>query len=91
MSRFNFSKIVPDAPDKPEASTATIDAVADRHNFISREPAQRVKRSRMEGPIEVLSVKGPLEVMNRFKTYANEEGHSSYWQALDTLLRSVGR
>lgn len=91
MSRFNFSKIEPDAPDVPAPSTAAIDAIADRHDFSSREPVRRVKRSRIDGPIEVLSVKGPLEVMNRFKTFCNEEGHSSYWQALDTLLKGVGR
>lgn len=91
MSRFNFSNIKPDESDAPTPSTAAIDAVADRHDFVSREPMQRVKRSRMEGPIEVLSIKGPLEVMNRFKTFCNEEGHSSYWQAMDTLLKGIGR
>jgi hypothetical protein len=91
MSRFNFSKITPDALDAQAPSVAAIDAVADRHDFVSREPAQRVKRSRIDGPIEVLSVKGPLEVMNRFKTFCNEEQHSSYWQALDKLLKGVGR
>ena len=45
----------------------------------------------MNEPIEVLSIKGPLSVMNRFKEYANAEGHTSYWTAIDALLRRAGR
>jgi hypothetical protein len=29
--------------------------------------------------------------MNRFKEYANAEGHTSYWTAIDALLRRAGR
>jgi hypothetical protein len=65
--------------------------VAERHEFISREPTRRIKRVRSNEPIEILSVKGPLSVMNRFKQYANDEGHASYWTALDALLKQAKR
>jgi hypothetical protein len=90
-----FAKIKPQTEPKPAPATETLklDAIADKHEFVSREPATRVKRERVRnqtGPIEVLSVKGPLDVMNRFKDYCNAQGHSSYWQAIDALLRKAG-
>ena len=78
-------------PAAPSEPVETIDEVAERREFKSREPVTRVKRVRMNEPIEVLSIKGPLSVMNRFKEYANAEGHTSYWTAIDALLRRAGR
>lgn len=94
--KFNLAAVKPKpAPQpKPPSQAAAVDAVAERHQFTSREPAKRVKRERSRphaGPIEVLSVKGPLEVINRFKDYCNADGHSSYWQAIDELLKRAGR
>lgn len=57
---------------------------------VEPKPPTRVKRIRIEGPIEVLSIKGPLEVANRFKAFANSEGYMSYWAALRALLERVG-
>ena len=75
----------------PSESVEAIDEVAERREFKSREPVTRVKRVRMNEPIEVLSIKGPLSVMNRFKEYANAEGHTSYWTAIDALLRRAAQ
>jgi hypothetical protein len=93
MSRFaNLNMFKPDAQDDtPAPSLEKIDEAAERHGFVSREPMTRVKRVRQSEPIEVLSVKGPLSVMNRFKEYANAEGHTSYWTAIDALLKRAGR
>ena len=79
------------APELAPEPMAAVDEIAERREFISREPARRVKRVRQSEPIEVLSVKGPLSVMNRFKEYANSEGHTSYWTAIDALLKQAGR
>jgi hypothetical protein len=80
--------VVAPAPSAREEAAA--DQVAERNNFVSREPAQRLKRVRSSEPIEIISVKGPLSVMNRFKAFANE-GHGSYWEAIDDLLKRAGR
>lgn len=85
-----LSQIQPKPASEPEPIEA-VDAVADRHEFVSREPVLRVKRIRQSEPIEVLSIKGPLSVMNRFKEFANAEGHTSYWTAIDALLRKAKR
>lgn len=85
-----LQRVQPSAPRETVPIDAA-DEIAARHDFVSREPARRVKRMRIDGPIEVLSVKGPLDVLNRFKTFANEEGYTSYWQAIDALLKNVGR
>jgi hypothetical protein len=91
---FDFkSKLTQIQPKQaaPSEPIEAIDEVAERREFKSREPVTRVKRVRMNEPIEVLSIKGPLSVMNRFKEYANAEGHTSYWTAIDALLRRAGR
>jgi hypothetical protein len=88
--KSKLSQVQPKPAPAPEPIEA-IDEVAERREFKSREPMIRVKRVRQSEPIEVLSVKGPLSVMNRFKEYANEEGHTSYWTAIDALLRRAGR
>lgn len=68
-----------------------IEEVSESRGFTSRQAQTRVKRQRSNEPIEILSVKGPLSVLNRFKEYANANGHSSYWTALDALLRASER
>jgi hypothetical protein len=94
---FDFKSKLPQIQPKPsERSEPTeaieaVDEVAERREFKSREPMTRVRRVRQSEPIEVLSVKGPLSVMNRFKEYANAEGHTSYWTAIDALLKQAGR
>src|SRR5215207_1636503 len=80
-------KPAPGAPT-PDA-VAKLDAAADGHGFVSREPMTRVERVRGSAPIDVLSVKGPLSVLNRFKQYCNETGQP-YWRALDQMLRDRG-
>ena len=78
-------KPAPGAPT-PEAVTK-LDAA--EHGFVSREPMTRVERVRGSEPIDVLSVKGPLSVLNRFKQYCNQTGQP-YWRALDQMLRDRG-
>jgi hypothetical protein len=91
--KSKLSQIQPKSSEPSERSEPieVIDQIAERREFKSREPATRVRRVRQSEPIEVLSVKGPLSVMNRFKEYANAEGHTSYWTAIDALLKRAGR
>jgi hypothetical protein len=78
------------APGTPTQEAVTkLDAAAEGHGFVSREPMVRVERVRGGEPIDVLSVKGPLAVLNRFKRYCNETG-LPYWRALDQMLRDRG-
>ncbi len=72
----------------PEADPK-LDAVAEERGFVSREPVVRVERVRGSEPIDVLSVKGPLSVLNRFKQYCNDTGQP-YWRALDAMLKDRG-
>jgi hypothetical protein len=78
------------APGTPSPETVSkLDAVAEGHGFVSREPMTRVERVRGNEPIDVLSVKGPLTVLNRFKQYCNQTDQP-YWRALDQMLRDRG-
>lgn len=88
--KSKLAQVQPKPAPEPEP-IAVVDEIAERREFVSREPVKRVKRVRMNEPIEVLSIKGPLSVMNRFKEYANAEGHTSYWTAIDALLRKAKR
>ena len=96
LSAFDFrsklEKVQPKAAaELPPADEARrVDEIGERHAFTSREPVMRVERIRGAEPIDVLSVKGPLAVLNRFKIYCNETGQP-YWRVLDEMLRQVGR
>ncbi|WP_152048886.1 helix-turn-helix domain-containing protein [Aureimonas psammosilenae] len=74
----------------PARSAEEADRAAKWLDIVSPETVTRVKRVRIDGPIDVLSIKGPLDVMNRFKTFANAAGHMSYWAAIDDLLKHAG-
>ena len=87
MSRFAFdrlSEITPDAPtDAPSA--AQVDAIATRHGFTSREPAERLYKN--DGSKEAtvpLSIRPPLSVANRFVAFCKQHRYS-YWEGLEEL------
>ena len=85
-----LQRVQPRAAASPEVTDSKLDEVAERHSFVSREPMVRVERVRGAEPIDVLSVKGPLSVLNRFKHFCNETGQP-YWRAIDTMLKEMGR
>jgi hypothetical protein len=74
------------APDEEKR----VDQVAQRHDFVSRETLTRVERVRGTEPIDVMSVKGPLSVLSRFKQYCNET-NQPYWRVLDEMMKQMGR
>ncbi len=90
-AKLPIDRVVPKhAPRGPAADAISkVDTVAADHGFISREPVARVERIRTTEPIDVLSVKGPLSVINRFKQYCNDTGNS-YWRSIDEFLRERG-
>jgi hypothetical protein len=93
-SAFDFKQKLQRVQPKPalpqEGMDAKLDEIAERHEFVSREPVLRVERMRGAEPIDVLSVKGPLSVLNRFKNYCNETDQP-YWRAIDSMLKATGR
>lgn len=82
-----------DAPKpvaKVEAEGKNADRVADRAGFTSREPSERVFRERKaKEPTDQLFVRGPLSVINRYKTHCNETG-MSYGELLEDLMKRAG-
>ena len=69
------------------------DAVAKAHGFTSREPAQPVllkKRRRVqhEEPVDQLSIRGPVRVLNGFIDYC-EANQLSYWEAMEQLVEGA--
>jgi hypothetical protein len=89
--KSKLAQVQPKAPPTPPAEEAKkVDEVAERHEFVSREPQMRIERVRGSEPIDVLSVKGPLTVLNRFKALCNETG-KPYWRILDEMMTQAGR
>jgi hypothetical protein len=84
-SRLN--KIAPASPPAMEEATK-VDQVAERHDFVSREPAQRIQIQRE--PLDQVLLKGPLSVISRFKLYC-QDNRLSYWRGIDELLKGAGR
>ncbi len=89
--KSKLSKLKPRTDVTPTTAEdeSRLDAAAQRHEFVSREGGGRVKRQRSSEPFDMVTVKGPVSVINRFKTYTNSE-HGSYWKAIDTLLKKSG-
>lgn len=87
---LGFGKAIDISGFKPKPQPTTTheadDAVADRHGFVSREATTRVaKRKPTSEPLDSIYVRGPLRVINDFKTYCNER-ELSYAAALEELL-----
>lgn len=91
MSRFNLDAFKPDeASDTPAPSVEKIDAIAERHGFVSREPAERLyKQEQAKEATVPLSIRPPLSVANRFIAYCKRE-RLSYWQGLNELMKAKG-
>lgn len=76
---------------KPPAKTKSgSDKIAKAHGFTSREPVQPVllkKRRRVQHdePVDQLSIRGPVRVLNQFIDYCDAH-QLSYWEALEKLV-----
>ena len=92
MSRFAFDRLSEIAPETPtnEPPAAQVDAIAARHGFTSREPAERIYKN--DGSKEAtvpLSIRPPLSVANRFIAFCKQHRYS-YWEGLEELMRHRG-
>ena len=67
------------------------DKVAKSLGFASREETlpklKKRRRTHHDEPVDQLSIRGPVRVLNGFITYC-EENNLSYWEAMDQLLKS---
>lgn len=91
MSRFNLDVFKPDEVDStPAPSVEKLDAIAERHGFVSREPAERLyKHEQAKEATVPLSIRPPLSVANRFIAYCKRE-RLSYWEGLNELMKARG-
>jgi hypothetical protein len=69
------------------------DAIADRaakdHGFTSREPTERVVRKRKPTePQDSIYIRGPLSLINEFKTYC-DENELTYGDAIAVLMKAA--
>ena len=66
------------------------DKVAKSMGFESREQKPLVlkkrRRTHHDEPVDQLSIRGPVRVLNEFITFCETE-HLSYWEAMEQLLK----
>lgn len=85
-------------PSKPAAPKPAVvkareeasDKIAKSMGFSSREAAKPVmlkkrRRTHHEEPVDQLSIRGPVRILNDFITHCEDQG-LSYWEGLETLL-----
>lgn len=76
----------PPRPQPPIDDEASLDRVAERSGFTSREATERIVRTRaLAEPTDQIAIKGSLSVLNRFRAYVNDNG-LTYATALTKLL-----
>lgn len=86
--KLDVSKFSPRQADEPASDPVGLgDAAAERTGFKSREPIERVARMRKPSqPFDQAFVRAPIDVINRFKHFCNEN-QMSYGEALAELMR----
>lgn len=84
----------PQNPLKPAVLTQRedmADKLAKSMGFESREQKPQVlkkrRRTHHDEPVDQLSIRGPVRVLNDFITYCEAE-NLSYWEAMERLLKS---
>jgi len=66
------------------------DKVAEKAGFVSREPFMRLERTRKAAtPQDFAYVRGPVDLINRFKQHCNNTG-LSYGAALEEMMNRLG-
>lgn len=90
LTGFDTPKPVGNAEGEGKSVDRAADRAAERAGFTSREPSERVFRERKtKEPTDQLFVRGPLSVINRYKTHCNETG-MSYGELLEDLMKRAG-
>ena len=73
-----------------KAREAASDKIAKSMGFSSREAAKPImlkkrRRTHHDEPVDQLSIRGPVRILNDFITHCEDQG-LSYWEGLETLL-----
>jgi hypothetical protein len=85
-----LNNIKPDTDDMPQPSVKSIDEIAQKHGFTSREATERLyKHSGPKEPTIPLSLRPPISVGNRFISYC-KHNRFSYHEGLDELMKKAG-
>ena len=66
-----------------------VDAAADRHGFVSREPAQEPFKRERIGPVVTLHMRAPVRVATPFQRFC-EANRFSYWEGIEELMKRAG-
>jgi len=69
------------------------DKIAKSMGFSSREAAKPLmlkkrRRTHHDEPVDQLSIRGPVRILNDFITHCEDQG-LSYWEGLETLLKTA--
>lgn len=89
-AKLDLSGFEPRPKAADDETPASADAVAEKAGFVSREPVERVTRVRKSAePTDTAYIRAPISVINRLKTYCNEND-LSYGQALEEMMRKAG-
>ncbi|MBB2817292.1 UNVERIFIED_ORG: hypothetical protein GGD59_000510 [Rhizobium esperanzae] len=89
-TKLNLSGFEPRPKVIDEEQPASSDYIAEKAGFVSREPVERVSRVRKPTePTDTAYIRAPVSVINRLKTYCNEND-LSYGQALEEMMRKAG-
>jgi len=72
---------------------AASDKIAKSMGFSSREAAKPItlkkrRRTHHDEPVDQLSIRGPVRILNDFITHCEDQG-LSYWEGLETLLETA--
>lgn len=78
------------ARDDSRTEEKVFDSAAERAGFTSREPTERVVRTRKaKEPTDQIFVRARISVINRFKQHCNEN-ELSYGELIEELMTKAG-
>lgn len=84
-----LASIKPDTEPEQTVPDHKIDAVAERHGFVTREATQKITRRKEAEPSANLNIRPPISTYNRFVGWAMQN-RLSYPEALKELMDKAG-
>jgi hypothetical protein len=73
----------------PQPHDDRVDDAADRHGFVSREPAEQPFKREKIGPTVTLHTRAPLRVATPFQKFC-DANRFSYWEGIEELMKRAG-
>ncbi len=102
LPKISKPKAVTNAPRKAKPKPAVrkvqeslADKLAEKHGFTSREAApapvllKKRRRIQHDEPVDQLSIRGPVRVLNGFIDYC-DANKLSYWEGMERLVTEAG-